>query len=139
MKKYSTSEKKPSKMFIRSLNGGGSSSIYCNCGRQHYAPENLYGSDHEGDYESMLASALAEKADDEDGVVIHYNTDFVYAKDIDNKTFVVDCPCNGLRKYEEWIWNNREIIRDYLKVRVEQEHAWAQQELTLNKLAGISK
>ena len=134
---YETSEKKPSKMFLKTLWGGGSSSVYCNCGRQHYAPRNLEDSYEERDYPIMLADILEEQKQNTDGVIINHEDDFIYTKDIDNKTFVIDCPCNGLRRYEEWIWNHREIIRDYLKVRVEQEARWAEQELILNKLAGI--
>lgn len=136
--KYATNEKKPSKMFVNSLNsGGGSSSIHCSCGRQHYAPSNLYDSDDEDDYTAMLNVALEEKKKDPDGIIINYEDDFVYAKDIDGKTFVVDCPCNGLRKYEDWMWANREAFRDYLKVRIENEAKWAEAELLKNKLAGI--
>src|ERR1017187_9995789 len=105
--KYATSEKKPSKMFLSVLRGGGSRDQYCNCGRQHYCPDSnsLYdgdGEDDEGDRIRYLATALEEKAEDPDGVVIHYNYDFVSTKDIDGKTFVEECPCNGLRRYEEW-------------------------------------
>lgn len=138
MPKYEINEKKPSKMFINSLTGGGASSIYCNCGRMHYAPKNLYDSNDEEDYENMLQSALAEQKKDPDGIVINYEDEFIYAKDIDGKTFVVDCPCNGLRRYEDWIWNNRNAIRDYLKHRVEQEFKWAEQELSINKLKGFA-
>ena len=126
-------------MFIDSLSGSGSSEIYCNCGRTHYAPSNLYDSDDEDDYMGMLNAALEDQKKDPKGVIINYEDDFIYAKDIDGKTFVVDCPCNGLRKYEDWIWFNRNPIRNYLKVRIEQELKWAEQEMTLNKLAGISK
>jgi hypothetical protein len=136
--KYAVNERKPSKMFLSSLSGGGSSSIYCNCGRTHYAPSNLYDSDDEEDYTSMLNSALEEQKKDPDGVVINYEDDFIHAKDFDGKTFVVDCPCNGLRKYEDWMWSNREIFREYFRVRVEQEAKWAEQEVLKNKLAGIT-
>lgn len=132
--KYAISEKKPSKMFVNSLSGGGSSLIYCNCGRQHYAPNNYHD---EEDYSAMVNDALEEQKTDPDGTIINYEDDFVYAKEIDGKTFVLDCPCNGLRKYEEWIWGNRDTIRDYYKVRAEQEHRWAEQEILKNKLAGI--
>ena len=124
-------------MFVDSLKGGGASSIYCNCGRMHYAPSNLYDSDDEDDYTDMLNDALAEQKKNPDGVVINYEDDFVFAKDIDGKTFVVDCPCNGLTKYENFIWDNRNAIREYLKVRVAQEALWAEQEVVKNKLAGI--
>ena len=135
--KYSISENKPSEMFVSALKGGGASSVYCNCGRTHYAPSNLYDSDDEDDYTNMLNDALAEQKKNPDGVIINYEDDFVYAKDIDGRTFVVDCPCNGLTKYETWIWSNRDSIREYLKVRVAQEALWAEQEVVKNKLAGI--
>jgi hypothetical protein len=137
-KKYAVNEKKPSKMFLNSLPGGGASTIFCNCGRTHYAPSNLADSDDESDYENMLNDALEEQKKDPDGVVIELEDSFIRAHDLGGKTFVDDCPCNGLRKYEDWIWNNRSIIREYLKVRVEQEAKWAEQELILNKLAGIT-
>lgn len=135
--KYATSEKKPSRMFVDSLKGGGASSIYCNCGRMHYAPSNLYDSDDEDDYTGMLNSALEEQKKDPEGVVINYEDDFIFAKNIDGKTFVVDCPCNSLRRYEEFMWANRDAFREYLVKRINQEAIWAEQELVKNKLAGI--
>lgn len=140
--KYLISDKKPSKMFLRSLKGGGSHDAYCSCGRQHYCPDSnsLYdgdGGDDEGDRIQYLANALQEKEKDPEGVVIHYDEDFVATKDIDGKTFVEECPCNDLRRYEEWVWNNRDIIREYLCSRVKQEAIWAEQEMIKNKLAGI--
>ncbi len=135
--KYTTNEKKPSQMFLDALKGGGSSCVHCNCGRTHYAPCNLYDSDDESDYENALKDAYEAQKKDPDGVVINNEDDFIFAKDIDGRTFVVDCPCNGLTKYENWIWSNRDAIRDYLKVRVAQEALWAEQEVVKNKLAGI--
>jgi hypothetical protein len=129
--KYAVNERKPSKMFLRSLEGVGSSSIYCNCGRMHYAPNNLSNSD--------VDCALAEQKKNPDGIVINIEDDFITCKELDGKTFVEDCPCNGLRKYEDWIWGNRDVIREYYQFRVKQEAEWAEQEVLKNKLAGISK
>jgi hypothetical protein len=103
----------------------------------HYAPGNLRDSDDEDDYQNMLDSALEDQKKDPDGIVIEYEDDFIRAHDLDGKTFVEDCPCNGLRKYEDWIWGNREVIREYLRFRAEQEAKWAEQEVLKNKLAGI--
>jgi hypothetical protein len=36
------------------------------------------------------------------------------------------------------MWSNREIFREYFRVRVEQEAKWAEQEVLKNKLAGIT-
>ena len=63
--------------------------------------------------------------------------DFVSAKEIFGLWIVEECPCHGLSKYEELIWHDREVIDRYLKVRVEQEYRWAEEQLTLNKLKGI--
>lgn len=137
MSKYAISDNPPSELFTKSLRGGGSSSVYCNCGRTHYAPSNLYNSEDEEDYDTMLNECLREQRADPDGIVIDYENDFVRGYDIDGKTFVDGCPCNGLRKYEDWIWNNKDVIRDYLVLRVNQECEWALEQKSINKLKGF--
>lgn len=54
--------------------------------------------------------------------------------------FVEDCEgCEKrLGKYERFIWENRNTIRRYLKTRIDQEKAWADQEHMLNTLAGFN-
>jgi len=37
---------------------------------------------------------------------------------IDGKQAVYGCSCNEARKYEDFIWNHRHIIADYLEARV---------------------
>lgn len=149
MKTYITQDKKPSQMFIDSLSyGGGSHYMVCgHCGRTHYCPNSEalkddyreYDGEVEEDvYKNYLQNALDEQKENPDSVVIHYDVDVVMSKELNGMAFVLDCPCNGLYKYEVFIWAERNAIRDYLKVRIEQEHQWAEQELTLNKLAGIS-
>ena len=134
---YATNDKKPSRMFLSSLQSAGSSEIACHCGRMHYAPENLRNSDDEDDYQCMLDTVNAEKEADPEGVIIHSDEDFVLHYRYDNSVYVDECPCNGLRKYEEFLWNNRNSTRAYYKSRVAQEAKWAEQEVVLNKLAGI--
>jgi hypothetical protein len=124
-------------MFIRSAHGGGGSSVHCNCGRDHYAPSNLQDSDEPEDYQSMVDSCEAEQEANPDGVVIDYESDFIHYSEIDGNTFVDGCPCNGLRRYEDFIWNNRNVIREYYRIRIDQELKWAEQEAVLNKLSGI--
>lgn len=145
-KKYATNEKKPSDIFLDSLKGGGSHYMVCGyCGRTHYCPEsdNFYHNDgdrvdEEDAYKYYLEEALAEQKKDPDGVVIHYNVDCVMTKDLNGMAFVLECPCNGLAKYEDFIWHSKNDIRNYLKNRIEQEFEWAQQQLNINKLMGIS-
>ena len=142
-KKYAVNSNKPSEIFLDSLSGGGSHNIVCQCGREHYCPDsgnffNDYSDDGEDDYKFYLQEALAHQKNDPDGVIIHHDVDCVVTKDLHGAAFVLECPCNGLWKYEQFIWDNKNNIRNYLKNRIEQEYVWAQQQLTLNKLAGIT-
>lgn len=144
-KKYPVNDNKPSVLFLRTLSGGGARSMSCgNCGREHFATyvsEGYGGGDEFDDEESWAYyKNEAEEALKEcpEGVIIHEDDSFVECKDIGGISFVVDCPCNGLYKYEQFIWNNRNSIRDYIYERVKEEYELAQQELTRNKLAGIT-
>lgn len=148
MKTYRTHDKKPSELFLSSLPGGGSHHVNCGfCGRDHYCPDsdnlrwNSYSEDEKKEEEEVvkeyLESALREQKENPNGVIIHYDSDFVMTKDLNGMAFVVECPCNGLAIYEDFIWAERNQIRDFLKKRVDQELAWAEQEKTRNRLAGL--
>jgi hypothetical protein len=92
--------------------GGGGPWVHCSCGKDHSVPAD---EDEENDYES-----------------------FEYIE-LDGQLFVYDCEgCEKkLLKYEHFIWKNRDMIRRYLKIRIDQEKAWADQEKLLNTIAGI--
>lgn len=36
---------------------------------------------------------------------------------IEGLQYIMGCPCNGPRRYEDWIWGNRWMIAEYLKTR----------------------
>ena len=95
--------------------GGGGSYVYCQCGKEHSLPPDLTDEEYDA----------AES--------------FGYI-DLDGQTFVKGCEgCSkALAKYEQFIWNNRGYIREYLKIRVDQGKAWYEQEKLLNIIAGIS-
>lgn len=59
--------------------------------------------------------------------------------ELGGRIFVKDCKgCEQrLLKYEQFIWHNRDTIRRYLKIRIDQKKAWADQEHLLNILADI--
>lgn len=136
MSKYKTNPNPPSELFVKSLMGGGSHNINCGfCGREHYCVDS--DSIYEDDLEEYRKNAQEEHKKDPEGIVIHYDTDFVETKDLNGMTFVVDCPCNGLSLYEKFIWADRNSIRRYLGERVRRELEFAEQEQTKNKLAGI--
>lgn len=141
-KTYRTDEKPPSDMFVDSINYGvGSAYMQCGwCGREHYCPNADYEPPYYGidDDEMEWRRRFEEEFNDNSkGVLLHYDIDGILGKQLNGINFVIGCPCNGLSRFEEFIWNERNTIRNYLRKRVEQEYNWAQEEKTLNKLAGL--
>jgi hypothetical protein len=94
--------------------GGGGSYVYCQCGKEHSFPPDL--TDEE--YDAAERFGFIE---------------------LDDKTFVYGCEgcAKKLLKYENFFWQSRNHIRQYLKIRIDQEKIWADQEQLLNILAGI--
>lgn len=94
--------------------GGAGPYVHCSCGIDHSIPDDL----PDDEYEDMHMFGYIE---------------------LDGVLFVSGCAgCEKkLAKYERFIWDNRGHIRNYLKIRTDQELAWADQEKTLNRLAGI--
>lgn len=90
--------------------GGGGPWVHCSCGIDH--------------------SRTDEEFDELGG--------FGYVE-LGGLVFVHGCDgCSDrLSKYESFIWENRNSIRRYLKIRIDQEKAWADQEHLLNILAGF--
>ena len=94
--------------------GGGGPYVHCSCGKDH----------------SLDPDLTEEEYDRADS--------FEYIE-LDGQLFVYDCEgCEQkLLRYENFIWKNRDMIRRYLKIRIDQEKAWADQEKLLNTIAGI--
>ena len=107
------SGKQASEMMWDACMGGAGPWVHCACGKDHSLP-----ADEDGDFDS--------------GEMFEYS-------EIDGQLFVYDCDgCKTkLSKYENFIWRNRDNIRRYLKIRIDQEKAWADQEHLANTLAGI--
>lgn len=96
--------------------GGGGPWVHCSCGKDHTLPDDVTEEQYErGDYASI---------------------EYI---NLDGQQFVHDCKgCEKkLARYENFIWENRDHIRRYLKIRIDQEKAWADQEKLLNDLARI--
>jgi hypothetical protein len=94
--------------------GGGGPYVHCSCGKDHSLDPNL----------------TEEEYDRSDS--------FEYVE-LDGQLFVYDCEgcATKLARYENFIWRNKDHIRRYLKIRIDQEKAWADQQHLLNVLAGI--
>ena len=106
----------------------GSVYVECRCGIDHYAVDtrNLYGDDPEFPEES-------------DTVRHHGDCVSIGHFEFIGQTFVYGCEgCSKvLRRYEDFIWSERETIRNYLKIRIDQQKKWADQEHLKNLLSGI--
>lgn len=110
MTQYVKVDKKASCMMWDAGLGGGGPWVHCACGKDH--------SQTDEEFEELGGFRYIE---------------------LGGLLFVDDC--NGcqqhLLKYENFIWQNRDTIRRYLKIRIDQEKAWADQEQLLNTLADI--
>ena len=109
----------------------GSCFVECHCGIQHYAVD--WHRDYEEDF--------PDETDEGDfPVKHHHNCDSIGYFEFVGQHFVYGCEgCSKhLRRYENFIWQERDTIRNYLKIRIDQEKKWADQEHLKNVLAGIT-
>ncbi len=92
----------------------GTCHITCEmCKRTHFS--SMGGYDWEpGELEKLLANA--EKEPDK---YFDHGSDTVWFDVIDGKQVVLYCPCNGLRRIEQFIIANRELITTFLQIRFE--------------------
>jgi hypothetical protein len=135
---YKNSEvDEPSDFFVKQLMGGGGVHVTCQCGIEHYCPDTMFREDCESELiPSWPEHCEQAKVDDPEHVMLHYGYDSATYNEIDGKAFVYGCTCydEGLAKYENWIWRNRDILRGYLKARVDHEFKLAEHEKTMNIL-----
>jgi hypothetical protein len=123
-------DKEASDLMFRSLDcRGGGKFIECQCGIDHYAtgPDN-YDVDYDPD----------EVPDESDKVKLHDYSTVTYGE-LNGQVFVDDCQgCKErLRRFENFIWNEKNTIRYYLKNRIDAEKKWADEQQLLNIMAGI--
>lgn len=96
--------------------GIGGPIIDCSCGRTHCAIENEYISDTERQEFIAMAGKSPKR-------VFLHEFESISAKIIDGMSVVIDCECEFLVKLEDILWNERDRILSYYKMRREQEAA----------------
>lgn len=100
-----------SECFHRAFCQSASLVIDCEfCGRTFFA------SNYQGDYEEGEFAKLQAKAEKEPDRYIE-GSDYWSWYHLGGKQFVVGCPCNASRHYENFIWRNRRQISTYLRTR----------------------
>jgi Zn finger protein HypA/HybF involved in hydrogenase expression len=101
----------PSKLFVDAVTHSGSCEELCElCGRTCFEADEF--SHDEGRLDELRE--LEKKEPDK-----YVEVDQVRWGDLDGKHVVTTCPCNGLRPYENFIWNNRHIIAKFVQQRTE--------------------
>lgn len=141
MKNPKDTDTKPSEMFVNALSGFGvgSPDKECEwCGRVHLCVHSKDMNDWDYAGETWEQCCERRHKEEPDNIILHYNCDSVSAHEMNGIMFVIDCPCNGLYRYEQFIWNHKDTIRNYLKDRIDFEYRIAEEQLTINKLKGIS-
>ena len=103
----------PSDDFQDAVTGGGSIVADCGlCGRTVFEDDR-----HAGDWEEGELEGLRDKTEKEPDKYVGFGARSVGTGYINNIQVVTNCPCNGLRPYENFIWNHRRIISDYIAKR----------------------
>jgi hypothetical protein len=110
---------KVSDAFVNSLSGGGATAINCSyCDREHIA---IDSSNIHDEYVCHLDETVPDlekmAAEDPDSYIIVRDVDCIHYVMINEMAFPDDCPCNGLARYEEFIWDNRDRWFSYYAVR----------------------
>lgn len=105
-----------SELFMDMVCNAGAPTIDCElCGRTHFATGSQSCEDPD---EIEKLRALAKKnpngycESDDDGIS---------SGTLNGMQVVFDCPCHLLRKYEDFIWNERQLIVSYIKARTAKE------------------
>ena len=108
--------KEPSEMFWDAIIGAGSLVITCEfCGRTYF------GTYSEGWYDKGELEDLRARAKKEPDKYIELcATDSISWGYIDGRQAVYECACNNVVKYENWIWQHRHLIAQYLMRRVKE-------------------
>jgi hypothetical protein len=98
----------PSHDFTAAFPGGGGIWSVCTCGRTHVAI------DSRDITESEIEWYTEQKKLDPDGYILVRDVDCVMHSYLNGRIFLDDCPCNGMRPYENLFWNCRQQYKTYL-------------------------
>lgn len=116
----------PSELFIEIFDDGGQLQKECLCGRQHIAtwdleePEELSEEAQKDPERNELGSwrKWIEKTKQE-GIEHEYSS--LHWIEVGGRTWVVHCPCNYARMWEDLFWRERFPIAQYLEARAKEE------------------
>lgn len=92
----------------------GTCHVVCDmCGRTHFSSMGGY------DWEDSELERLIAQAEKEPDKYADHGSDTVWFDCINGKNAVLHCECDGLRRVEQFIIANRELITTFLQIRHE--------------------
>ena len=109
----------PSELFMECVTDGGTPSAKCGfCGMTTIGRPNDYG--------DVGPELYAKAESDPRRYRVDPLNDSVSVGELAGSIVVYGCPCNGARRYEDFIWSHRRMIARYLKERAAKELQEAQ-------------
>ncbi len=110
---------KVSEEFIAAFCHGGSIVATCACGKTYFSGCSESNFDT-GEYEDLCSRHKKEP-----DKCIELDLSHISVVNFGGNQYVVDCDCDGLAKYEAFIWRRRDEIIEYLKNRIANEYKLA--------------
>jgi hypothetical protein len=110
----------PSEHMENAFRCGGGIRFTCHCGRTHFEDRECAG-----DWDNSELEGLREAFHRDPDKTIACAYSVTYAT-INGREYVLGCPCNGLRVYEDFLWNHRRGIAEYLAARAVDQKAAAE-------------
>lgn len=118
----------PSDEFLYELSHSGALVITCEfCNRTYFA--------YKGDYDEGELEDLQSKAKKNPEKYIE-TSDFTSWGTVNGKQFVIDCPCNGVKGIENWLWSHRYIVESFFRRKAQRIKEDA--ELQISTAASVS-
>lgn len=105
--------------FRNSLEGGGGVVVTCSyCDREHVAIDSR---DIQDGFITQICETVAKIRSDAmaapDDWVLVEDVDTIHYVYLDGMVFPDDCPCNGLARYEKFVWEHRDRWFSYYAIR----------------------
>lgn len=122
--------KEASKEFLSVLSMGGCLVTDCICGRTHFATNDDQFDD--GELEKLREMAKKEPT----RYIEDPDSDTVYVATFRGVNYVPDCPCGRLASLEELLWDVKDILLQYYRLRIDKEKV--EKATTEGMLAGLS-
>lgn len=109
--------KEPSDLFLNAFSNIATISATCDCGVTIFCSYANEGNFEEGELDGLRARAIKQPKK-----YLEMNCSSVRVYHFGDRQFVEGCPCGALRCYEEFFWDWRHSIIEYLTHNIRKQH-----------------